>query len=359
MIIFSPGPANISAGVRRSLLNPDICHRGEEFSALLGQTRKLLLDICGVDKAYQAAVFTGSGTAAIEAVLASLKGSGKKILVLSNGIYGQRAYKIVALHGLKVKQVMFDGFSLPDLKEFEKQIRRYSPRVIYCVHHETTTGLLNPLEKIAKLAAKHGCLLIVDAISSIAGEKILVKKWKIDALIGSANKCIRGISGLSFAIVSPRFVHCLKNSPKNPFYLNLLEHILMEKNGQTPFTPAVHGFYALRQALVELKREGVVRRIGHYKNISSLLRRGLRKIGLRIYVAENISSNTMTTVMLPKNISYQQLYKQCKKHGFCIYSAVGNLKDKAFRLGNVGCISPKDIRDFLRVLGRVVKGGAN
>ncbi len=359
MIIFSPGPANISQGVRKSLSSPDICHRGEEFSALLNQIRKMLLDICAVDKTYQTAIFTGSGTAAIEAVLASLKGASKKILILSNGVYGQRAYKIAVLHGLAAKQVTFDGRSLPNLEKFENWIRKYKPQIIYCVHHETTTGLLNSLKKISRLAVKYKCFLVVDAISSIAGEKILAKSWKIDALVGSANKCIRGISGLSFAIVSPRFVNCLKNEPKATFYLNLLEHISMEKNGQTPFTPAVHGFYALRQALLELKKEGVNRRISHYKKISGLLRHGLRKIGLKLYVNEDILSNTMTTVMLPKNITYQQLYKQCKKHGFCVYPAVSELKNHAFRLGTVGCISAKDINNFLKILGRIVKGGNN
>jgi aspartate aminotransferase-like enzyme len=222
------------------------------------------------------------------------------------------------------------------------------------VHHETTSGLLNPLGQIAVLAKRYRCLFIVDAISSVAGEEIRLRQWGIDALIGSANKCIRGVSGLSFAVLSRRFIRCLSDRQKAPFYLNLYEHLVMERTGQTPFTPAVHCFYALREALRELKQQGLRRRISRYKEIASLLRGGLRRMGLKVYLPDRLSANTMTTVILPKAISYGWLHRQCKRRGYCIYSAVGRLKGRAFRLGTVGCISKSDIRGFLKALARIV-----
>jgi 2-aminoethylphosphonate-pyruvate transaminase len=227
--------------------------------------------------------------------------------------------------------------------------------MLYIVHHETTSGLINPLKKIGALAKKYNLLFMVDGVSSIAGEELKLKSWGIDLIIGSANKCIRGVAGLSFVLVSEKFIKRLKlKGPKKPYYLNLYQHLIREEAGQTPFTPAVQNFYAFHEALLELLKEGVRNRIQHYKKISLLLRDGLRKMGFKIYVADKIASNTMTTVYLPQGISYKWLHRECKRRGYVIYGALGSLREKAFRLGTVGLITQKDISSFLKVLDRIL-----
>lgn len=354
MIIFSPGPANITEKVRKSLLMPDICHRDSEFKSLLKEVRRLVCIICGVKSGYKSVVFTGSGTAAIEAVISSFKPMNKKMLIISNGLYGERAYDISCLYKIKVKKINFSCRTKPDLLKIESTLNAYRPEIIYVVHHETTTGLLNPLKEIGRLAKKYNAMLVVDGISSIGGEYLDIKEWGIDVLIGSANKCIRGITGLSFAVLSARFIKALKVLHINAYYLNLLQHFLKEENGETPFTPAVHSFYAFRQALRELLKETVAKRISHYRKTSFTLRQGLRKQGLQIYVDDDSASLTMSTVILPKGINYKWLHRKCKAKGYVIYKAIGELKDKAFRLGTVGCISQKDVKNFLKTLKSVI-----
>jgi 2-aminoethylphosphonate-pyruvate transaminase len=355
MVIFSPGPANISERVRKSLLKSDICHRDIEFSCLLRDVRRLINRVCGVVSGYESVVFTGSGTAAIEACLASLKGISKRLLIISNGVYGERAFEIASINHLRVRKISFRDNVLPDLNKIELAIKKYRVDALYIVHHETTSGLLNPLKEIGGLAEKHKLLLIVDGVSSIAGEELKLKKWGVDVIIGSANKCIRGVAGLSFALLSKRFIEKIKRKHlKNSYYLALDAYLAREKKDETPFTPAVHNFYAFHEALRELLQEGADKRIAHYKKISFMIRQGLRKRGFKIYVDDKISSNTMTTILLPLGINYKWLHKKCKEKGYCLYAAMGKLKDKAFRMGVVGLINKSDIRGFFKVLDKIL-----
>ncbi|MFC1590740.1 pyridoxal-phosphate-dependent aminotransferase family protein [Candidatus Omnitrophota bacterium] len=229
-------------------------------------------------------------------------------------------------------------------------MERYSGRFVYVVHHETTTGLLNPLKGIASLCKKRGKILLVDGVSSIGGEKLKLKKWGIGLIIGSANKCIRGIPGLSFVIVSKSLIEEFSKGERRGYYLDLVKHCEVEEEGQTPFTPAVQAFYGFREALRELLEEGLDNRIEKYRETTGYLRGGLKKEGFRLLLPEKISSNTMTSVLLPNNLDYPALYKTCKDKGFIIYNAIGELEGKIFRLGTVGIVKKGDIQRFLRVL---------
>ncbi len=350
MIIFSPGPANISERVRQALMLPDISHRGEEFTLILDECRKNLLKICGAEKHYKSVIFTGSGTAAIEATLSSIRGITDKLLVLSNGHYGERAAEIGRLVGMEVDEVKLPWTQLPDLNIINDKLRKYPGKFVYVVHHETTTGLLNPLEDIASSCRKFGKTLLVDCVSSIAGEKLDLKGWEIDLIIGSANKCIRGIPGISFVIASSSLLKLLSSGKNYAYYLDLIKHYEREEKGETPFTPAVQVFYGFREALRELLEEGVHNRINKYADITEYLRRGLKENGYRLLLPEEISSKTMTSVILPENMAYEKLYRICKEKGFVIYNAIGDLKGKIFRLGTVGLIKKKEIAEFLNIL---------
>jgi 2-aminoethylphosphonate-pyruvate transaminase len=123
---------------------------------------------------------------------------------------------------------------------------------------------------------------------------------------------------------------------------------------ETPFTPPVHSLFAFREALKETLDEGIGNRVSHYNKISRLLRAGLKKLGLKLYLPEELFSNTMTSVYLPEGFTFQELHDTIKKRGFIIYDAQGQLKGKLFMLGVVGVITEQNIKDFLTVLGEVL-----
>lgn len=350
MIIFSPGPSNISERVRNALRGPDISHRGLEFHNLLCETRSLVLKLLKVNKGFSSIIIPGSGTLAIESVITSLD----SILVISNGIYGERALEIAKTYNIPTKGFIFDWTIPISLKRIENIIQDKGIKSIYIVHNETTTGIINPLREIAMMAKKYEKYLIVDGISSIAGEDISLN-WGIDLIIGSFNKCIRGIPGLSFVVANNEFLDKLKERKRRTFYSDLLTHFEYQKKQQMPFTPPIQVFYATKEALLELLEEGLENRIRHFQNISNLLRDKIENMGLKLLLPRNLYSNTITSLFLPEKFSYEKLYNALKEKGYEIYPSFGRLKDTTFRLGTVGVIKEKDILGFIGALKNIIK----
>ena len=356
MIIFSPGPANISPRVREALTLPDICHRDKEFSQLLKEVKELLSKALGIDNdSFETVLFSGSGTLAIESLLTCLAGWEKTLFVVSNGVYGERAAEIAWTYQIKVKELKLDWGKPPELTQIEEEIKRSEIGGVYLVHHETTTGLLNPLREISLLAKKYHKIVLTDTISSIGGEYIDFG-WGLDGVLGTANKCFRGVPGISFAILSKDFLSVARKRERRTYYSDLLTHLDREIKDETLFTPPVQSLFAFREALRETLDEGVGNRIAHYRSISQLLRTGLRELGLKLLLPEELYSNTMTSVYLPPGISFQELHDEVKEKGFVIYNSQGYLQGKVFMLGVVGVITDKDIREFLVVLSGVLKG---
>jgi len=353
-VIFSPGPANISERVRNALTLPDICHRDEEFTNLLNEVRNLIAKALKIDDSYDIVLFSGSGTLAIESLLTCLSGWEKTLLIISNGAYGERAAEIAMTYGIKVKELKLDWGTLPDLTEVEEKIKMPEIGGVYLIHHETTTGLLNPLKEISLLAKKYNKLVLVDTISSIAGEHIDFE-WGLDAVLGTANKCFRGVPGVSFAILSKDFVTIAEKRNRRTYYSDLISHLERERKGETPFTPPVHSLFAFREALGEILEEGVENRIVHYKNISRLLRAELKELGLKLYLPEEHYSNTMTSVYLPSGYSFKELHDLLKERGFVIYNSQSFLRGKVFMLGVVGLINEQDIGNFMEALNEVIE----
>ena len=354
MLILSPGPANISERVRLALTNPDIGHREPEFSALLQETRSLLLQICGVPQGYACAVLSGSGTTGIEASITTLADVSNGVLILANGVYGERAAQIAQVFQIPYTIEKFDWTAPIALDRAEQLISSTSHGAVYLIHHETTTGVLNSLQGVAETAKRHGKWVMVDAVSSVAGEELDLARWGVDLAIGSANKCIRGVPGIGFVVVSDEFREAISQRRPVAFSTDLVDTLDREETGETPFTPPVQTMYALREALCELLEEGVSARIAHYRDIAKTLRDGLAAMELSLLVPREHLSNTMTTVKLPVGISYADLHQPLKDHEYLIYKSQGHLSETTFRLGTVGIISREDVHGFLDALGRLV-----
>ena len=354
MLILSPGPANISDRVRNALTQPDIGHREAEFTELLQDTRSLLLDVCGVGQGYLCAVLGGSGTTGIEATITSLCGVTSGALILANGVYGERAAHIAQVFGVPHTLEKFDWTRPLPLDRVEELIGATAHDVVYLIHHETTTGALNPLRELAAIAKRHHKWVMVDAVSSVGGEELDLSAWGVDLIIGSANKCIRGVPGVAFVVLSQELSEVLSRRRQVSFSTDLVGALMREEQGETPFTPPVQTMYALREALRELLEEGVQQRIARYQDTARTLREGLASLELAFLVPTEQLSNTMTTVMLPEGVTYADLHGPLKSQGYVIYKSQGHLGETTFRLGTVGVIEDKDIQGFLLSLRQVL-----
>ena len=348
-VLMNPGPVNVTPRVRRSLLGPDICHREPEFSRLLSDIRKRLLKIFGISKTHTVALFTGSGTAALEAMLSSFADKDKKVLVLSNGVYGERMRTALEMHGSPVATLSSEIGDFPSLEKIESLLRSdRRVRAIALVHHETSSGMLNPLAAVTKLAKKYGKTLLVDAVSSIGAEKIDLKN--IDFCAGSAGKCLHGYPGVSFVLVSKKKVAKLAGKKPRTLYLDLSNALKHQEKNDTPFTPAVQLFYAFDEALKELETEGLSKRIRSYAKKSAILEKGFQGLDLKFLVEKDSRSHVLTSVWVPSGKNYTKIHAVLKKQGFIIYAGQSSLAGRIFRVSNLGDMPEKDIRRFLLVL---------
>ncbi|MFQ5893987.1 MAG: pyridoxal-phosphate-dependent aminotransferase family protein, partial [Nitrospinota bacterium] len=324
-VLLNPGPVNISERVRQALLRADICHREDEFSHLMASIRARLTEAFATPR-YTAALITGSGSAALEAALASSVEPGRALLAVVNGVYGQRIAQMARIHGIRVVEVVTEWTATPDLAQLEARLTEDPGiQVVAMVHHETTTGLINPVSEVGRLAKATGKAFLVDSISGLGGEAIDLAGAGVDLCVGTANKCIQGVPGLAFVLVSHEEMARLTAIPPRSVYLNLPGHWQSQEKGEPLFTPAVHVAYALDEALAELVEETVVGRIARYVRAAGLLRDGFARLGLTLLLPPPLRGNTITALELPPGTTYPRLHDQLKGRGFVIYAGQGPL----------------------------------
>lgn len=355
-LLLNPGPVNVTARVARALLRGDLCHREPEYDRLQQEVRRRLVELFAPGGDHAAVLLTGSGTAAMEAAVSSLVGPGERLLVARNGVYGERLEKIARAHAIDVATLdaaswfdPIDPAALGDALDRDPSIR-----TVALVHHETTTGLLNPVREVAAVCRARGRALIVDAISSIGGEALDLPGWGIDAVIGTANKCIRGLPGVSFVLCRRGLLERAAAWPPRTLYLHLPGYFAEQERGGIPFTPAVQVTYALHEALAELMEEGVAARAASCRALADRLRAGLERLGLSLLLPPERRSSTITTVALPEGWTYERLHDALRAEGFVIYAGQGDLRRRAFRVATMGVLDAADVDRLLAALGRVL-----
>ncbi|MBI3456213.1 MAG: 2-aminoethylphosphonate--pyruvate transaminase, partial [Candidatus Rokubacteria bacterium] len=326
-ILLNPGPANTSPRVRQALLTPDLCHREPEFYQLMRECRERLVRAAGCAEAFAAVLFTGSGTAAVEATVCSAVPRGRSLLVVSNGVYGDRLVRIARAHGIPTEVLSYE-IATPVPPDDVGAALQAHPEVshVAVVHHETTAGLLNPVADVARVATRAGRRVLVDAMSSLFGEPLDVSHEGIDFVAASANKCLQGIPGVSFVLGRRTALEALKGAPPRSVYLDLSSHYATQEQDNTPFTPAVQVLHAMREALVELEHEGVAARIARYAENARVLRRGMEALGFEILVPEGARSNILTMFRLPPGLAYDPLHDAMKRRGYIIYAGQGDIR---------------------------------
>jgi len=361
MILLNPGPVNVTERVRQALLRPDICHREPEFTELLQRIRRKLLQafVPGAEAEYTAIILTCSGTGAVEAALLSSLPMGKRALIINNGVYGERMAGIVGLQRLGVSELKHDWTTQPDPERLRLALRQHQEvHAVAMVHHETTTGLINPVKEIAEVVDSQNRAFIVDAVSALGGEPLDIAGPHIYMVVGTAGKCIQGFPGVSFVLVRKGFMERMKSYPKRSWYLHLPHYYETAEQGAIPFTPAVQVCYAFEEALDELLEEGVANRIQRYRQLANLLRQGMSRMGIKPVLPSEVQSNTITSYYLPPGLSYQLLHDRLKDKGYVIYAGQGQLESKIFRVANMGAVTENDLKGFLEAFQRIVETAA-
>lgn len=356
-ILLNPGPVNVSPRVRAAFERaPDLCHREPEVGRLLTSIRQRLVRCFGGPQEYGAVVVAGSGTAAVEAMISSGVTSGA-LLVINNGVYGERIADMARAHDIPVLELS-SGWSEPlPVDAIEAAITSHAEiETIALVHHETTTGLLNPVRQVGAIAKRHGKRFLVDSVSGLGGDDIDFARDHVDLCAGTANKCIQGLPGLSFVLVRRGLFADLADAKPRSVYLDLPTHFAAQEKGSMLFTLPVQVGFAFDEALAELEDETVDARVGRYRNAAEFLRRGFSELGLHYLVPSGHRSNTLTSLRLPSGVSYEPLHDELKARGFVIYAGQGKLGDDVFRVANMGDLTREDFAAFLAALREVLAG---
>ena len=344
-LLLNPGPVSLSARVRQALLRPDLCHREHEFSVLQTAIRDALLAVYGLDEARWAAVLmTASGTAAVEAMLLSAVPRDGRVLVIENGVYGERMSSMAARAGIPTSRcsAAWDAdFSLEDIAAALDDFPATTHVAV--VHHETTTGRLNRLPALAALCTARGVDLLIDAVSSFGAEDIDFTAWPIAACAATANKCLHGVPGVSFVVLNrQRFAR--SGNPCRTVYLDLATYLVQQDQGGTPFTQSVQVFYALREALAEFAEAGgQAARQRLYRLRMARVREVLSTLGVSGLLPAEVSSCVLQAFRLPAGHSYPVLHDGLKARGFVIYAGQGRLSGDIFRLSLMGELTGADL----------------
>ncbi len=356
-VLFNPGPVLTSPRVKSALVHHDVCHRDTDYSVVLRRLQRKLRRVCRGGPEHDIVPLSGSGTAAMEATLSSCVPADGKLLVISNGAFGERFTEIAEVHRIQTVHLKYEWGQLMDTGDIARALDQDEDivAVIMC-HHETSVGILNPVQEVGNLCRSRDKMFFVDAVSSLGGEDIDVRRDKIDVLISSANKCLHAVSGISFVCIDSRIWPRIEKIPPRVYYLDLKRyHQIGTKLSQTPFTPAVSNFFALDAALDELIKEGTTHRMRHYRTINRRIRTYLRRLGMEQLTSTGDESHTITTVKTPGYITFDELYEEMKSRGYIIYNCKEHLKNRYFQIANMGELSDEMIQGFLDTLALVLR----
>jgi len=359
-VLFNPGPVLTSPRVKSALVHHDVCHRDSDYAGIVSGLKRKIRRVCRGGANHDVVLFSGSGTAAMEAALSSCVPANGTLLVISNGAFGERFAEIADVHHIPTVHLRYEWGELIDTELVARTLAAH-PEIVATImcHHETSVGVLNPIREIGRLCRARDVLFFVDAVSSLGGEELDVRRDNIDVLISSANKCLHAISGVSFVCVNSRVWPRIEGQAPRVYYLDLKRHhrISVEQS-LTPFTPAVSSFFALDAALDEILSQGVHNRIAHYQQLNRRIRDALRSMGMECFTDTGHESHSICTVKTPTYITWRELYEQMKARGYIIYGCKDDLQDRYFQVANMGELSEEMVQGFLDTLRQVLEKAA-
>ncbi|MDK2781232.1 MAG: hypothetical protein PWR13_260 [Archaeoglobi archaeon] len=345
--LMIPGPVELDPRVLRAMAKPMIAHRGEEFGKILEECREILGEILNTSN--DVLIISGSGTSGMEAAISNFIGKGDKIAVIENGKFGERFAEISRRYGDLI-HIKYEWGEPVELGDVEDALRK-GATAIAMVHNETSVGLLNPAEKVGELAEEYGALFILDVITTIGGDLTKIDEWNVDVAVGGTQKCLGAPPGLSVVSVSEDAWRRIKET--RPYYLDLLEYRKSAEKRETPYTPAVPLFFALREALEIIMEEGMEKRIERHRRQAKAIREAVLELGLELFPRTNEVtnySNTVTAIKMPEGVEDRELRGKIRELGYRIAGGQGRLKGRIFRISNMGNFTTKDIIGVISAL---------
>lgn len=347
-----PGPTPVCPEALQAMSEPMFNHRGPRF----GDLSRQVVDNCR--ELFQTAgdlfILTASGTGAMEAAVANAISPGDKVLSLVNGAFGQRFADIAAGFGAEVELFEGEWGRSLDLDRLEDKLSRGTYNAITVVHCETSTAVLNQLQAVAELRdhRQPGALLLVDAISSLGAAPLPVDKWGLDVVVTGSQKTLAAPPGLSMVSFGPRAWKAHSRSAMPRYYWDFAKYKSFMEKGETPFTPAISQFMALKAASERFVREGLDNSIARHRQMAAMTRAAAKALNLELLVADDqAAATTVTAIYPPKGIEAAKLRAHLReKHGLIVAGGQGKLAQSIFRIGHLGIADSATVMTYIHLL---------
>lgn len=353
-LLLTPGPLTTTQTVREAMLK-DWCTWDDDYNKEIVEViRTDLVKLATEHQGYTTVLMQGSGSASVEATIGSVMADNDKLLVISNGTYGERMGEIAQYLKINYQVVTLSETEYPsaiqvaDILDADSTITH-----VAMVHCETTTGMLNPVAAICDVVKSRNKIMILDAMSSFGGIPLDIGDLGIDFMISSANKCIQGVPGFAFVIAKQSQLEmCAGRARSLSLDLYAQWQCMQQNQGKWRFTSPTHTVRAFYQAMIELNQEGGVNaRHQRYTSNQSLLVEGMEKLGFSCLLARHLHSPIITSFLSPThpNYDFKLFYNELKNKGFVIYPGKVSNAD-CFRIGNIGDVYPKDISRLITTI---------
>jgi len=301
-------------------------------------------------------LLTGSGTGGLEAAAVNTLSPGDKVLSVSIGVFGDRWANIARTFGADVIPLTFDWGKAADPDAVGDAIKANPDiKAVMVTHNETSTGVTNDLEPIAKVVKDAGKLLLVDAISSMSSIDLPVDKWQCDVVITGSQKGWMVPPGLAMASVSREAWQAFEKAKMPRFYWDFGKAKSYYEKGENPWTPAVSVVFALSVSLDMILKEGLQGVFQRHARIGQMTRDGIKALGLAMFADEKCASNTVSSIAIPDGVDGKKLMQLMQsEHGIVLAGGQQRLDGKIFRIGHLGMVSEKEIEDLLKALKYVL-----
>jgi aspartate aminotransferase-like enzyme len=352
LMLMIPGPTPVPEQVLLAMAQHPIGHRSGDFCKIVAEVEQNLKWLHQTQN--DVLILAASGTGVMEAAIINFLSPGDRVLVGSNGKFGERWAEVTDAYGLQTERLTAEWGKPLDPEAFREKLesdRDKQIKAVVITHSETSTGVINDLEAINRHVKAHGeALIMVDTVTSLGATSVPVDEWGLDVVASGSQKGYMIPPGLGFVAVSPKAWEAYKTAKLPRYYLDLGKYRKSIAKDTTPFTPAINLFFALQAALRMMQAEGLENIFARHERLRRAARAAMNALGMPLFAADECSSPAITAVM-PNGVDAEQIRSTMRKR-FDIALAGGqdHVKGKIFRIGHLGFVSDRDLLTAIAAL---------
>ena len=348
--LMTPGPTPVPPQVLAAMALPIVHHRSPDFRPTYRQVLDRLQEVYRTQT--EVLLYTASGTAGLESVVANLTSPGDRVVAVSAGYFGERWADIARAYGCAVEHIAYEWGETPSADDLTARLAELGgASAVLVTQSETSTGVVCDVRAFAAAAKEAGTLIAVDAISSLGAVPCETDEWRLDSVVSGSQKALMTPPGLMTVSVSDAAWKAREGSAAPRFYLDWERTRVAQESLDAAFTPAVSIVMGLNVALGMILERGLEAAFEEHVRLGRACREGVKAMGLELFSPDDDSSAVVTAVRVPEPVDGNQFLLDLRdRMGITLAPGQGPLKGKAFRIGHIGWFDVFDIATALAAL---------